>query len=434
MKKILALVLALLVALSMTAAFAADGDKTITPTNIDNPETVVATSNTFDLTKKIALFNTDSEQIYEPNVKYTYAVANVNPNSASVTDDEGNRAVVKTGMGGVTISYDATKSGGSDGIYFGQTDAKFETNAEGVVSTATKFQSRTAAVTVDTSVFVNGDGQKQPGIYRYSITETMTDSTSGVIHNVNEPLYMDVYVRFNEAGTDLEVYGIVLFRDTEESTSEKVTGFDDTSDENGLVDEYHTYNMTITKTVSGSLGDKNNNFPFQADLSGTNGNAELWYVANMDGNTGSATKATLSGGAATIGSATTSGTVALQNNDTLVINGIPVGTSVKVTEYNNTADKYTATLPTVTAGNSDDVAINDGELTAGDTADTTVAMTVVGTEAGSYENTAVTFNNELSEVSPTGVVLRFAPYIAMLAGGVLLLVLARKRRSHKDED
>lgn len=426
-KRFGSIILAFVLALAMSiTAFAANGQSNITGSTTNHSS--VTSGSTFILTKKIALFNTGSSQIYEPNVKYTYAIANVNPGSATVTDGT-HTAVVKQGMGGVSIAYTEAASGATDGIAFGQTDAKFNTNAENTVDNATDFQSRTATISVNTSVFKNASNQPQPGIYRYSITETMEDSVNGVVHNVTEPLYLDVYVRFNSGGTGLEVYGFALFRDTS-SVTEKVTGFDDSSAGNALVDEYHTYNSTITKTVSGSIGDKNNNFPFQAALAGTNGNAELYYVATMDGTAGSAQKVTLSSGVATIGSATADGAIKLQHNDTLVITGIPVATTVDVTEYNNTADTYTASLPSKTAGNAATVAISNTTLAASGTVKTDAALTVVGSAAGSYGNTAVTFNNELAEVSPTNVILRFAPYM-MLAGLALALMLAgiSKKRS-----
>ena len=57
-----------------------------------------------------------------------------------------------------------------------------------------------------------------------------------------------------------------------------------------------------------------------------------------------------------------------------------------------------------------------------DNSNSTVAATVTP------DHVHTLFENNLEEISPTGVVLRIAPYALALTAGVLLFVLSKKRR------
>ena len=47
-------------------------------------------------------------------------------------------------------------------------------------------------------------------------------------------------------------------------------------------------------------------------------------------------------------------------------------------------------------------------------------------------DTAIEFTNKLNSISPTGVVLRFGPYLLMLGAGAALFFLAMRRRKNED--
>ena len=58
-----------------------------------------------------------------------------------------------------------------------------------------------------------------------------------------------------------------------------------------------------------------------------------------------------------------------------------------------------------------------------------VEATIAATDAQ-----AVTFTNNLDAISPTGIVMRYAPYALILVAGVVLLLISKKRRKHTEED
>ena len=46
----------------------------------------------------------------------------------------------------------------------------------------------------------------------------------------------------------------------------------------------------------------------------------------------------------------------------------------------------------------------------------------------------ITVTNDLPTISPTGLVLRYAPYVLILIGGIVLLIISKKHRKHTEED
>lgn len=98
----------------------------------------------------------------------------------------------------------------------------------------------------------------------------------------------------------------------------------------------------------------------------------------------------------------------------VTLKGLPKGAVVTFTE----TDPLNYTPSTAVA--SMDAA------TTGDNGDT-------GTGTVSGTGGTITITNTLAEISPTGVILRIAPYVAILGGGIALLLLS-KRTKKDDED
>jgi hypothetical protein len=472
-KKISALVLALAMMLTMVSFAGAE------VTTEDGTET---TSNTFTIAKDIVLFNTNSQPIYEPNVTYTFAITSVNPNGATITDNpavtkydsDANHSVtvaVKQGTGGVTITGtdDVSKGVGDgdikvvfgDGAHDAATSYAYATNAEGsAVTTDSEKATRSFTVTIDpaSNAFkeTKADGTTTfvPGVYRYKISDT-TDYTTIAAAGVKHPtdglkeLILDVYLRWKDTNRDaLQVYGYVLFRDltatenltygSSSATTAKVTGFDipsnmegsDTSTITSTADEYHTFNVKVSKAVDGNLADVNNAFPFKVALTGIS-STEFYWTKNAE-----TTKTLL-----TMETGKTIET-ALKHNDYVTIYGLPYNATVKATETNNTPDYYTPSAK-FTAGSA-----AAAELTGTDfvitesfkpskTAETAIFNNGKAASAKTLTDAltedVIAFTNKLTEISPTGYVARFAPYALILVAGIALLVLAKKRKPAKEE-
>ena len=111
------------------------------------------------------------------------------------------------------------------------------------------------AVTVDFSS-VNFTA---PGIYRYTITENDPTSQSGVAIKGNSTRTLDVYVEYtDDNATTLAVTHYVLQDGTANpNTATKSKGFTNT---------YTTYDLTLTKDVTGNQGNRDKYFRFEVTI------------------------------------------------------------------------------------------------------------------------------------------------------------------------
>lgn len=200
-----------------------------------------------------------------------------------------------------------------------------------------------------------------------------------------------------------------------------------------------TSNVTITKQVTGLLGDTNKDFEFRVSI-----------TQNDTACTGvTATKKTETG-TETVSNPTN---FTLKHNETVTLENVPIGATITVTEVtpgehynvsatghngeknggNNVTFTYVAVANTATAGNADEAELMllsvDEDTAVGDDG-----------EAVAYDTGAEVTNNQITVINrcdlmpDTGVLLDTLPYIvilAVVAGGVALLML-RKRRKEDD--
>ncbi len=158
--------------------------------------------------------------------------------------------------------------------------------------------------------------------------------------------------------------------------------------------------LSVTKLVSGNMGDTSKSFSFTLSVKDTEGNAysdDLTYTLNDTENTKQA-------------NADGTYTFTLSHNDTIVFTEIPYGYSIVVEEASYMLDGYETTY-TVDGGTVQD--------------------------ESTYENTEITaditlvFTNKKTISAPTGLTTDVAPYVAALAialGGAVLMFISRRRR------
>ena len=197
-----------------------------------------------------------------------------------------------------------------------------------------------------------------------------------------------------------------------------------------------TSNVTITKQVTGLLGDTNKEFTFNVSITQKNGADCSAGVKARKGNT-----------EVSLNSFT------LKHNETVTLENVPIGATINVTEvtpgehYNVSATghsdeqnggssvtfTYVAAANTATAGNADDADLMLLSMDE-DTAVDADAVALTDATDKTVPNNAITVTNHATLKPDTGVLLDTLPYIvilAVVAGGGILLML-RKRRKEDD--
>ena len=367
-------------------AFAAEGEQN----NVN-----IAEANMAVLKKAIAVTNYDG-YAYEPTITYTYTLAN-GPETGTVTDNTD-----------LTVSY---KSGQTDWLADGDNAAKTaEFNSASAVDGETS--SRDLTWTFAPEKFPSA------GVYRYTITETASvdPETIGIARSeaYDPEKFLDVYVRNGDAGH--EIYGMVVVDDEEDAVIEgsaKSEGWNINED----LEEYKTYNMTVTKQITGAGADMTAKFPFTVSLEGEMGSANIATEGTGE--------AISEFGLNEDGSATVTGT--LGHEASLTIKGLPITVGFSIKETNNTRETYQATA---VVENMDGATLASEADLEGDGKE--VEVLTDGAIANATGAIAVTVTNDLAAISPTGVVLRYAPYLLILAAGIVIFLVSRRRRDKED--
>lgn len=424
LKKILAVVLAMVLMAAMSVTMFADetmtGEKGVIG-EFTQPDTPVAKDSTVLLYKQITAYNPAGSTVNAPAMEYTYTIAS--GSAGKTVKDAGGTALhasgtavvayTKAGLPGATISGSVDGTNFTAGKLTLTNDVQLNTSAAG---TANRF-----ALKLDFS----GVRWTGAGIYRYVITETTAEgakaAASIIDGGIADKIYLDVYVKDAAAAGTYEIYGYVCLNadvdidgtattDPENKTEGFVPG--DPNDPDETADEYYTYDLTVSKTVVNDQAMVNHEFPFSVTFTPATGVT----AANFKLKTSGATIGTGYAGALT------SDSPKIKSGSNVKYIGIPYGTSVTINETNDVAG---TTYKVTSTG-----------------ADTNINQSLTGTSAGAVSNNAVVsaqttanlatktvaVTNTLETISPTGVILRIAPFAIILLAGIALFVVARRRR------
>jgi len=297
-------------------------------------------------------------------------------------------------------------------------------------------------VTFDTSKFTGG-----AGIYRYVITQAaMTDEQAalkieaegaGTWGTTAVTRYLDLFVT---DGNIIE--SAVLSREAEAPAIQEKQGAQQGEEEavyaqktDGFHNRETLYPFDIVKTVTGSMANSTKKFPFRVQLiyaepeTGNDANTTAtgliayYTIEDADGDEGKLVPITV-GAAAT--------TIEIAANEKIHFYNVPATVKVDVTETIAAGEGYT--IKATVAGNTlTEVANSNNTSDDSNPCHTNGAVQAVVTASGAATGT-ITYNNIRNAISPTGVILRYAPYIIMIAAAAVLVVMVVKSKKKNEEE
>lgn len=267
------------------------------------------------------------------------------------------------------------------------------------------------------SVDFSGVTFKEPGIYRYKITES-ADNTGTITNDAKTTRYMDVYVEDNGSGK-LSVKGYVLHGTAMDPAQDGANINDDAKSE-GFVNTMNGKGLSITKQVSGNQASHDEYFKFtlniahalpnttySVDLSKADATTKVTGV-NAEAHENAANITTDGDGNASV-------EYWLQAGQSVSVNSLSIGSTYTVSE-----DKAVMTREGYTT-----------EITNADDTDgvTNAEFTTNGSVDKADTKIDISFTNKKSGTIPTGVVMAVAPFaVATLFGGAGAATIVMKKR------
>lgn len=271
-------------------------------------------------------------------------------------------------------------------------------------------QYATEQLTVDFS----GVTFKEPGVYRYKLTETAPAAPFSLYAEEKGVRYIDVYVEYaTDDAADLTIQGIIVLTGNADVNTDDQTGGTPNvtaGQKSGQINNaYATHSLELEKQVAGNQASQNRHFTFQVTVTNPT-TAGVTYSATY------AVTKTCQDRDVTNPETVTAGapaTFSLKDGEKIVIRNLPMGATYTVVE---TPEDYIATA-TVNGADCQDADTDDGTFT-------------VKAEKGMTADTRVVYTNTRNGLIPTGVLLTVVPFAALMVIGLVgVLVILRKRHN-----
>lgn len=404
-RKAASAILAIVLAAALGTGAFADGAPLGESGTVDNAGESVR------ILKEITVYNPDEVTVNAPEISFSYAIE---PGSASksVRDADGVHVAVRSGVGSPVITGEGS---GDNTLVWSPADDTLSANAEGAANT--KYMD------IDFSAVEFGAA----GVYRYVIRESVSGyESNGVVEGSGGHVrFLDVYVRdgSGEGAGAWDVYGFALFCSDSDidaaavSAVGKTAGF--VSGEGRTADTYYTFNFTVSNAIVNDsfAASTHIKFPFTVSLVNETVTADVLPIVQIADST------LADQDAPGVGAVSRTLNAQLAHGGEIRYIGIPTGTTVTVVERNGVQG---ATYESRSEGAGIDAqpkaiytdeSSNEAEINNG-----AAALAAAGA------NQTAAFTNTLLQISPTGVVLRLAPFVLLFAAGAALLLISRRAK------
>lgn len=271
----------------------------------------------------------------------------------------------------------------------------------------------------DIAIDFSGVTFREPGVYRYVITENASETSNGIIDDSDLTRVLDVYCEHDPSSGEIVIAGYVL-HNNEASAEALRDGTDPEGKSLGFVNAYETHDLTVQLTVSGNQASRDEYFEvpvsitnampgavFDVDLSNCDEVTKLNGINSETHANPSQLTADDSGNITT--------TLWLQHGQEAKIQGLSA-----YTKY--TANENTTTLGQEGYTGSASKVSGDDDVTADQN-----AVSLSDTDTGITSDTVLLFHNTKDGLIPTGISAGMMPAAGALTALVLLGLMRRKK-------